>query len=172
MAMPSDPLRRFYETPWSDSEDRILKRIVERYPNNWALIADVFNSSRVTISTDKRTSWDCLARWDARWNDGKALAANTESGAPGASGDVEMLETASLTGSAPPTPVRGASMANGQRLQLHILEQGAESRKRRRHIHMYDAMRKSAKMREDSMKAIGKYTIFNEFERFIEMFTF
>lgn len=161
--MPKDPQKRFNETPWSASEDQILKSLADRYPGNWSLIADVFNSARVTISTDRRTAWDCLARWDARWNEGRILIPNSGPVTPGSV--VDGATTELTAASVPATPVGPQSMLNtmmtrkrsASQLNLSVAGQQAESRKRRRHNHMHEAMRKSAKKRETSMKQIGAH---------------
>ena len=171
--MPKDPQRRFSETPWSASEDQILKGLVERYAGNWTLVADMFNSARVTISTDRRTAWDCLARWDARWNEGRILMSG--SGPVTTPGSVVESVAPELTSfsagaagagssSVPATPVGTQPMLNAMmmtrkrsasQLNLSVGGQQAESRKRRRHNHMHEAMRKSAKKRETGLKQIG-----------------
>lgn len=153
---------------WSPDEDQLLKQIVERYPGNWTLIADVFNSSRVTISTDKRTAWDCLARWDAKWNEGRILAPGNVPTTPGISAEGS-LDLTSFPGPIPPTPVSSQTMwmmtrkRSAGQLNLSLNDQQVESRKRRRHNHMHDAMRKSAKKRE-SNKQNGR--LFSEFGSF------
>lgn len=165
--MPKDPQKRVNETPWSTSEDQILKRLVDRYPNNWSLVADVFNSARVTISTDKRTAWDCLARWDMRWNEGRIIMPANAPVTPGPVAEGSIAESAGFLASFPATPVCGQSISSmitmrrrsvGQ-LNLSSAGQQAESRKRRRHNHMHEAMRKSAKKRETSLKQIGVYIV-------------
>ncbi|KAF8583656.1 hypothetical protein K439DRAFT_1201628 [Ramaria rubella] len=165
--MPKDAQKRFNETPWSPSEDQILKHFADRYPSNWALIADMFNSSRVTISTDKRTAWDCLARWDARWNEGRILMPANGPTTPGSAVEGSAADSAnfstSVSTSVPPTPVVAQPMFNAimtrkrsaSQINLSITGQQAESRKRRRHNHMHEAMRKSAKKREINMKQIA-----------------
>lgn len=55
--------KRAPEPVWNPTDDAILKRLVEKYPGNWILIADAFNSSRVTISTDRRSPAECYERW-------------------------------------------------------------------------------------------------------------
>lgn len=156
--MPKDGQKRFNETPWSNSEDRLLKDIVDRYPNNWGLVADVFNSSRVTISHDQRTAWDCMVRWDVRWNDGKLLTPPLVPPTP----EVTMGDLANIS-NPPQTPLQGQAIFNaimtrkrsaGQ-LSLTLPNQPAESRKRRRHNHMHDAMKKGAKKREFSIRQIS-----------------
>jgi Myb-like DNA-binding domain len=69
---PGQPRKRV-EHFWSERDDLILKEAAEKYPNNWLLICDTFHSSRVTISTDRRTPWDCYERWKLRWESGKQV---------------------------------------------------------------------------------------------------
>lgn len=40
-----------------------MLRAAKDYDYNWRLIADVANSARVYVSTEKRTPWDCFDRW-------------------------------------------------------------------------------------------------------------
>ncbi|KIJ52643.1 hypothetical protein M422DRAFT_156505 [Sphaerobolus stellatus SS14] len=164
LPIPKDPQRRFNETSWNADEDQLLKQIVDDYPGNWSLIADVFNSSRVTISTDKRSAWDCLARWDAKWNEGRILAPGNAPPSLSADGTVDL---ASFVGAVPPTPVSSHTMwmmtrkRSAGQLNLSLNGQQAESRKRRRHNHMHEAMRKSAKKREATQKQNGKFFFIN-----------
>jgi chromatin modification-related protein VID21 len=69
---PGQPRKRL-EHFWSERDDLILKEAVEKYPSNWLLICDIFHSSRVTISTDRRTPWDCYERWKLRWEPGEQV---------------------------------------------------------------------------------------------------
>ncbi|EJD41914.1 hypothetical protein AURDEDRAFT_19812, partial [Auricularia subglabra TFB-10046 SS5] len=42
--MPLNAHLRASELPWTRAEDDLLKSIVERFPNNWHLVAEWFNS--------------------------------------------------------------------------------------------------------------------------------
>jgi chromatin modification-related protein VID21 len=69
---------------WDEADDVVLKRLMGDYGRNWRLIADLFNSARNTISTDKRSAWDCYHRWDQKWGPSKAAAAAaSNAAAPG-----------------------------------------------------------------------------------------
>jgi chromatin modification-related protein VID21 len=48
---------------WEEQDDEVLLRAAKDYDYNWRLIADVVNSARVYVSTEKRTPWDCFDRW-------------------------------------------------------------------------------------------------------------
>lgn len=138
---------------WTASDDTLLKTLVERYPHNWPLIADAFNSSRITISTDLRLPWDCYERWSSRWCGSSSLA--KESG--------EMSSSAIMEGS-PAPPSRDQMTTRGIK-RLASVSVGANaspggyanesSKKRRRHGLMSDAIRKAAKKRESNQKANG-----------------
>ena len=41
-----------------------MKHLAYLYSLNWHLVADAFATWRKTISTDRRTEWDCMVRWD------------------------------------------------------------------------------------------------------------
>src|SRR5258707_2044256 len=65
---PRDPARRAAtDALWTYQDDLLLKRLVEKYPRNWGLVADVFNSSRSAISLEQRADWECKERYRSRW---------------------------------------------------------------------------------------------------------
>lgn len=151
LGLPSKDGKKRSEHLWSSDEDTLLKILVERYPNNWLLVADSFNSSRVTISTDKRTPWECFERWSSRFGNGHRLhpdvnsPVNTERTPPPASTSaqgqmttrgVKRLASMSVTQNQSP----GAGLTS-------------DTKKRRRHTFMYETMRKAAKKREAAQKA-------------------
>ncbi|KAF8431767.1 hypothetical protein L210DRAFT_866921 [Boletus edulis BED1] len=144
---------------WSPSEDALLKSFVEKYPSNWALVADSFNSARVTIPIDKRTPWECFERWSLKLG-GKP------SGVPG---HTDVTSPAGVEGTPPPpTPTTSTQQAQMttrgvKRLaNINIAQGGAgatgvtvssDTIKRRRHSLMYETIRKTAKRREAAQKA-------------------
>lgn len=151
LGLPSKDGKKRSEHLWSSDEDSLLRTLVERYPNNWLLVADSFNSSRVTISTDKRTPWECFERWSSRFGSGHRLhpdinsPVNAERTPPPASTSaqgqmttrgVKRLASMSVTQNQSP----GASLTS-------------DAKKRRRHTFMYETMRKAAKKREAAQKA-------------------
>jgi chromatin modification-related protein VID21 len=118
---------------WEENEDAVLHELVQDYPYNWTLISDLFNSSRITISTDERSPWDCYDRWNHKFGpaskDAETTAAITaavdgtkaavKTAVDGAAGNAG---TAGTTGTTPgaiptptaPTPSNGATSANGE----------------------------------------------------------
>ncbi|KAH7889968.1 hypothetical protein F5I97DRAFT_1849003 [Phlebopus sp. FC_14] len=154
---PKDGKRRL-EHAWSPSEDAVLKSLVEKYPSNWTLVADLFNSARITISIDKRTSWECFERWNVKFGGGgnRSSILNPD------------ISSSNADATPPPTP-SSASSAQAQmttrgvkRLanitvaqhQNHGSGAGLSSdiMKRRRHTLMYETIRKVAKRREAAQK--------------------
>jgi chromatin modification-related protein VID21 len=109
----------------------------------------VFNSSRVTISTDTRSAWDCFQRWVKVWGptmgmstDGVDRRARSNSmGSPGPSG-VTHGRRDSTKLSMLKRPVISKSASEG-------------SRKMRRHTYLYEAIRKLAKKRESNSNKPG-----------------
>ncbi|OAX43813.1 hypothetical protein K503DRAFT_861974 [Rhizopogon vinicolor AM-OR11-026] len=133
---------------WSSDEDSLLKTLIDRYPNNWNLVADSFNSSRVTISTDRRTPWECFERWSSRFGSGHAdvsSPANVECTPPPASTSAQgQMTTRGVKRLASMTVAQNQSTGAGQT---------SDTKKRRRHTFMYETMRKAAKKREAAQKA-------------------
>ncbi|CDO72899.1 hypothetical protein BN946_scf185002.g84 [Trametes cinnabarina] len=142
---PKDARKRASEMAWTPAEDALLKQMVEKYPHNWNLIAEAFNSARVTISTDKRTAWDCLERWRERMNlEGRGAAEEASQPAtPAGSSSVHITRgvkrTANQSGAANGSGVNGAGPSEPKKLKRHTI--------------MHDTLRKAAKRREAVQKS-------------------
>lgn len=154
---PKDHKKRLDHT-WSAAEDALLKSFVEKYPSNWTLVADSFNSARVAISIDKRTPWECFERWNLKLG-GKP------SGVPG---HADVTTPVGVDGTPPPTPststqqvqmtTRGVKrLANSNVAQGQVGATGgtisSDTIKKRRHSLMYETIRKTSKKREAAQKA-------------------
>lgn len=166
---PRDARRRLLDQQWTPNDDMLLKALVEKYPQNWALVADSFNSSRVTISVDHRIPWDCYERWNARWGSGSTLTKDVS----------EMTSQASVErGASSPTPARDQMTTRGVKRLASVSigshaspgGSGNEPKKRRRHNLMFDAIRKAAKKREQNQKANGKMHVSSSFVSTKEQF--
>lgn len=132
------------EHSWTAEDDVLLKKFADKYPLNWMLIADALNSSRVSISIDKRTPLECQERWKVRF--GGAAPAEDDSRPP-------------------PTPTTQRTTRGTKRsLSTSVNSSGAngsgsshgDSKKRRRHNLMHEAIRKAVKKREAAQKASGR----------------
>ncbi|KAI0054169.1 hypothetical protein FA95DRAFT_47592 [Auriscalpium vulgare] len=150
---PRDPARRITDGMWTAQDDLFLKRLVERYPKNWTLIADTFNSARSAISTERRSDWECKERFKARW----ATRRNDQDGFPGEQ---------SFGTPAPSRPQAPSQMTTRKRMASVSTPVSAhpdtptstppvstEPRKRRRHALLYDTIRKVVKKREAAQRA-------------------
>ena len=150
--------RKRSEVAWSPAEDALLKQLVVRYLTNWRLIADSFNSSRLTISTERRSPLECQTRWRLRWSPGNRHLAtgpsdshqtppltdqspNISSTAPSqmTTRGIRRLATTNLPSI--PSPLSGNPVST-------------ESKKRRKHNLVGEVMRRSSKKRELMAKAI------------------
>ncbi|KAG0706394.1 hypothetical protein DFH29DRAFT_171526 [Suillus ampliporus] len=136
---------------WSSDEDSLLKTLADRYPNNWLLVADSFNSSRVTISTDKRTHWECFEHWSSRFGSGNRFHSDVSSPV-----NAERTPPPASTSAQGQMTTRGVKrLANMSVTQNQSPGGGlsSDTKKRRRHTFMYETMRKAAKKREAAQKA-------------------
>lgn len=144
-----DSTRKRTEHLWTASDDALLKTYIDKYPNNWGLIAECFNASRLTISTDKRTPRDCLERWSNKWGpesrrpaDSPAMVEDTPPATPSQMTTRGHKRLAS-------TSVSGPSSAS--------VASGTEPRKRRRHQLVYETIKKAVRKRADALqKAQGE----------------
>ncbi|KAJ7184286.1 hypothetical protein C8R46DRAFT_1063570 [Mycena filopes] len=132
---------------WTIPDDNLLKTFSEKYPNNWALIAECYNSARLTISTDKRSPRDCQERWKERW--APETTAKLPESTPAE--DPPPTPTASL----PPTPTPSMTTRGIKRLASVSVSgpppvaSGSDAKKRRRHQFVQETMRKASKKRAE-----------------------
>ena len=162
---PKDNKKRL-DHAWNASEDALLKSLVEKYPSNWTLVADSFNSACVTISVDKRTPWECFERWNLKFG-----------GKPGGlSGHADVTSPTGVDGTSPPathsTSIQQVQMTTRgvKRLANISIGQGqvggtgvtisSDTIKRQSHSLMYETIRKTAKKREAAQKAANSAFLF------------
>ena len=148
-----DARKRAVDHLWSPDDDALLKQLVDRYATNWALVAECYNSARLTTPMERRTPIDCAERWKERWSaerklqPSEATQPTTEDGSVTSSPNqmttraVKRLASTSVSG----TP--GATI-------------GGE-KKRRRHYLLQESIKKTAKKRSDSIqKMLGKFAFY------------
>lgn len=136
---------------WSTADDALLKSLVDKYPNNWPLIAECYNASRLTAPTDRRTPSDCLERWKGRWgSERKPFATETthsqvDDHVASGSGQMTTRGVKRLASASISSPVNQGVVHS------------SESKKKRRHILLQESMRRAAKKRgEAAQKALSK----------------
>jgi chromatin modification-related protein VID21 len=129
---------------WTPQDDATLKQLAEKYPNNWILVAEAFNTLRVSASIDKRSPLDCYERWRTRFG---GATAEDEHRPPPQTPTTQM--TTRGTKRSMSTNVAAAASAGTPGGSQ------AEPKKRRRHNLMFDTIRKAAKKREAAQKANG-----------------
>ncbi|TFK55158.1 hypothetical protein OE88DRAFT_1005609 [Heliocybe sulcata] len=155
---PKDAKKRVTEYPWTANEDSLLKSLADKFPNNWQLVAECFNSSWIVHSPDKRMPWDCYERWCTKWGSGSTLR--------------ELSETSHRD--MPPPPPPGQMTTRGIKRSASAMQSptspnpniaalsgplvlNTDNRKRRRHQLMSETMKKAAKRREAAQKsAVGQ----------------
>jgi chromatin modification-related protein VID21 len=147
---------------WSGGEDLLLKSLCDRYPNNWRLICDSFNSSRIPTPGDKRSLWDCLERWKIKWGPSSQQPQTPDTG--------HNLSSASGMPQSPATEAAAiSSMTRGARrmpsggvpppariMTMALTPGGDDTKKRKHHMLVYDTVRRSVRKREAAAKTNGK----------------
>ncbi|KAI6129121.1 hypothetical protein EDD17DRAFT_1563435 [Pisolithus thermaeus] len=149
---PKDTKKRA-EHAWSPKEDALLKRLVDKYPNNWSLVTDVFNSSRVAIPFDRRMPWECFERWNAKFGGIRCgpLHPEVNSPAPAAEDTPPPVASTSQAQMTTRGVKRLANTSVSQNQNTGLIS--SDMLKRRRHTLMYETIRKVAKKREIAQKA-------------------
>jgi len=146
-----DPRKRGADHSWSATDDILLKSFIDKYPNNWALISECFNASRLTISIDKRTPRDCLERWKEKW--GSEIRQRPTENSMLADDVVPAASQMTTRG------VKRLASASVSTASTMGVVPGSELRKRRRHMLVQESVRKAAKKRaESAQKALGMET--------------
>ena len=162
------------EIPWSSAEDNMLKNLAERYPSNWRLVADVLNSSRIRTSIDLRTPQECFERWRTKCGIPSRpmpstltqLSVHINNGEEGtASHSATGVDTPPPSSASTSTPAntsqmttrgvkRLATTAAQNALNLNVNTSGAtvESRKRRRHLIISQAVQRVSVKRSRQKK--------------------
>ncbi|KAI9509664.1 hypothetical protein F5148DRAFT_1186196 [Russula earlei] len=144
---PRDPARRATaDALWTNQDDLLLKHLTEKYPKNWGLVADLFNSSRGAIALEKRADWECKERYRSRWlGKDRNESDFTPVTAPAQDGP-------SSFASARPSQKRMASVSSSTTNTAALPTTTFEPRKRRRHVLIFETMRKCARKREAAQK--------------------
>ncbi|KAJ3516720.1 hypothetical protein NLJ89_g941 [Agrocybe chaxingu] len=146
-----DSRKRGVDHLWSTSDDTLLKSLVDKYSMNWALIAECYNSCRLTTPNDKRTPLDCAERWKERWGAERKVPTMTdasqtpgEDGTGASSSQIMTRGTKRLASASVSSAIMPAGTA------------GSEPKKRRRHYLIQDSVKKVAKKRAEVLnKAIA-----------------
>ncbi|KAJ3551712.1 hypothetical protein NM688_g4547 [Phlebia brevispora] len=126
---------------WTPQDDMVLKQLIEKWPNNWGLIADAFNSSRLTMASDRRAPSDCYDRWKTRFG-----GSNEDEARPSQTPTTQMTTRGTKRSMSMSVSASNGNGGSGSHY-------GSESRKRRRHSVMFETIRKAAKKKEAAQKA-------------------
>ncbi|KAF8797902.1 hypothetical protein BYT27DRAFT_7203588 [Phlegmacium glaucopus] len=144
-----DARKRAADHVWSTSDDALLKSLVDKYTNNWPLIAECYNASRLTVPTDRRTPSDCLERWKGRWGSERKPLAIEATQAP--------VDDHSVSGSSGQMTTRGVKRLASASISSPVnpgVVHSSESKKRRRHILLQESMRRAAKKRAEAAQKV------------------
>ena len=142
-----DSRKRAADHIWSAADDALLKSLVDKYPNNWPLIAECYNASRLTTPTDRRAPSDCLERWKGRW--GSERKPFTIEAAP-----VDDHLVSESSGQMTTRGVKRLASASISSPANQGVVQSSESKKRRRHILLQESMRRAAKKRAEAAQKV------------------
>lgn len=144
---------KLVETLWSSADDALIKSLVEKYSTNWPLIAECFNSSRLTTYVDRRTPADLYERWKDKFGGGdrkQPVIDQTSADDASSSANPSQMTTRGVkrlaNTSVPNTNAQGPPTT--------------ETRKRRKHALLQESVRKAAKKRsENAQKMLGVFSL-------------
>lgn len=147
-AEPTQPDARAALFMWTPDEDNYLMTLAKQYHSNWALVADLFNSTRLNTATDKREPWDCYDRCkriEQAAAEGKPPPGPPPMPAPAVDADKDGKKGDGKDGD--------ASNAKRDKLSKKMGSKYDGSKRKQRRSNLMEVMRKSAKRREASKQA-------------------
>lgn len=122
---------------WTNEEDQLLRGLYNQFGQNWQLIADAFNSSRITISTDIRAAWDCLKRWKVLQGENKIVDGN------GSKLDTPDMQISGATTTRHNAAVKAAATTPAKKVPLQIAAaRAAGGRRPMRHSIVFEVIKK------------------------------
>ncbi|GAC72290.1 nucleolar GTPase [Moesziomyces antarcticus T-34] len=140
---PAQPDARAALFTWTSDEDSYLMTLAKQYHNNWSLVADLFNSTRLNTATDKREPWDCYDRC-------KRIQQAADEGKP-PPGPPQLPAAAETDKKGDGKDDASASKRDKQGKKVGGKHDGSKRKLRRSNL--MEVMRKSAKRREASKQA-------------------
>ncbi|KAH8834012.1 hypothetical protein DL96DRAFT_477442 [Flagelloscypha sp. PMI_526] len=146
----ADKLASRLPPQWSDADDALLKNIIDRYPGtfNWPLIAELFNSGKASVSSDRRLPRDCFDRWKEKWQTETRMKygmAPLEPATPQSAGGIQ-AQLNQMT-----TRKRLASASVSSQTAPPVFDSG-DARKRIRHFQMEGIMKRVGKKRAENLQ--------------------
>ncbi|SPO32086.1 related to Chromatin modification-related protein EAF1 [Ustilago trichophora] len=149
-AEPAQPGARAALFMWTPDEDNYLMTLAKQYHNNWSLVADLFNSTRLNTATDKREPWDCYDRC-------RRIQQAAEEGKP-PPGPPQLPPAAAEADKDKDKKGDGkdagdASASKRDKLSKKLGSKYDGSKRKLRRSNLMEVMRKSAKRREASKQA-------------------
>lgn len=161
---------------WTPEEDQYLLALAKQYNCHWQLVSDLFNSTRMSVPTDRRDAWDCFDRV-ARINQAAqkgnpppppptlsaAVAAQMDAKlGPGtaAAAAQQQQQANAANGGPPPSSEAEAAIpslpqnslaAKRERITKKINQKHDGSRKKLRRVNLIEVMKKNSKRREANL---------------------
>lgn len=160
---------------WTPEEDQYLLALAKQYNCHWQLVADLFNSTRMSVPTDRRDAWDCYDR-AARINQAAqkgnppppppalsaAVAAQMDAkhgpGTAAAAAQQQQQANAANGGPPPasedpaiPSLPQNSLAAKRERITKKINQKHDGSRKKLRRVNLIEVMKKNSKRREATL---------------------
>lgn len=146
-AEPAQPDARAAMFVWTPDEDNYLMTLAKQYHNNWSLVADLFNSTRLNTATDKREPWDCYDRC-------KRIQQAADEGKPPPGPPVLPAAAAESDKDKKTDGKDGADGSSKKdKLSKKLGSKYDGSKRKLRRSNLMEVMRKSAKRREASKQA-------------------
>jgi len=151
---PAQPDARAANFYWTTEEDNLLMALARQYKDNWQLVSDMFNSTFMTVPTDKREAWDCYDRYKRVHG---AISAGKSPPGPPPLPTPEAVAGAT-TGDDPANPnlpsnstaTSNSLAAKRAKIAKKLRESHDGSRKSFRHANLVDVIRKGQKRREQA----------------------
>jgi chromatin modification-related protein VID21 len=142
---------------WTAEDDELLLSLIPS--GNWAYIAETINTVRATVSGFRRTPYECYDRWNLIDDTSKYIIQDNDA----SSSDCEELSSVLGISNAGSSGGTASSLASGHKVRKELQRKDSKNKipkfdhaKNRRQANLAEAIRKSAKKREEAARRLRK----------------
>ena len=139
---------------WAAEDDEILLSLITS--GNWSYIAETINTMRATVSGFKRTPYECYDRWKSIDDISKYIIQDNDASS---SENEEISSVFGTSGAGTSAGTSSPSFTSGSKIRKELHRKDSKNKipkfdpaKSRRQANLAEAIKKSAKKREEAIR--------------------
>ncbi|CAG8568987.1 6129_t:CDS:2, partial [Paraglomus brasilianum] len=139
---------------WAAEDDEILLSLITS--GNWSYIAETINTMRATVSGFKRTPYECYDRWKSIDDISKYIILDNDASS---SDSEEISSVLGTSGAGTSAGTSSSSLTSGNKIRRELQRKDSKNKipkfdpaKSRRQANLAEAIKKSAKKREEAIR--------------------